>query len=111
MNDLRLTPTPDPGSLAVRLSALGHPARIRILQHLANAECCCCKDVVDCLGLAQSTVSQHLKVLVDAGLVAVQPSGQRSNYRVDRAALSSLSGSVGALLQSCCAPAPANPDL
>ncbi len=97
-------------ALAARLSALGHPARIRILQHLANAECCCCKDVVDCLDLAQSTVSQHLKVLVEAGLVAMEPSGQRSNYRVDRAALSSLAGSVGVLLQSCCAPAPSKPD-
>ena len=90
--------------LAARLAALSHPARLSILKELSVKGCCCCKDVVQSLDLAQSTVSQHLKVLVDAGLVRYAPDRQRSRYEVDRAALSELSGAVSALLQSCCAP-------
>jgi DNA-binding transcriptional ArsR family regulator len=94
-------------ALAERLAALAHPARIEILQHLAGVDACCCKDVVDRFDLAQSTVSQHLKVLVDAGLVRLTPGRPRSRYEVDREALVALSGAVGHLLFSCCAPPPA----
>ena len=58
-----------PDELAGKLAALSHPARIGILLHLAGSGPCCCKQVVERFDLAQSTVSQHLKVLVDAGLV------------------------------------------
>lgn len=92
-----------PGQIAAKLAALSHPARIEILQHLGGIEACCCKDVVSQLDLAQSTVSQHLKVLVDAGLVRVTAQRPRSRYEVDRAALSMLSQSVSTLLDSCCA--------
>ena len=88
--------------LAVRLAALSHPARIEILQHLARAESCCCRDVVEKLALAQSTVSQHLKILVEAGLVTFAPDRRRSRYEVDRAALAGLSASVATLVNSCC---------
>ena len=59
----------EPNELSRQLAALGHPARIDILRHLACEDGRCCKEVVGVLDLAQSTVSQHLKVLVDAGLV------------------------------------------
>ncbi|TKT81330.1 metalloregulator ArsR/SmtB family transcription factor [Aquamicrobium sp. LC103] len=91
-------------AIADKLAALSHPARIEILQHLAGVEACCCKEVVDRLDLAQSTVSQHLRVLVDAGLLRLTPERQRSRYEVDRAALAELSQTVGQLLVSCCAP-------
>lgn len=94
----------DTAALAGRLAALSHPARLRILTHLSRQNCCsCCKDVVSQLDLAQSTVSQHLKVLVDAGLVRLTPQGTRSFYEIDRAALGALSTSVSDLLASCCA--------
>lgn len=96
---------PEQGSLlplAERLAALAHPARLDILRGLAEIECCCCKDVVDRLDLAQSTVSQHLKVLVEAGLVTVTPEGARSLYRLDREALGGLSRAFGQLLAGCC---------
>ncbi len=73
--------------MAVRLAALAHPARIEILKHIAASRFCCCREVVDHLDLAQSTVSQHLKILVAAGLVRFEPDRQRSRYEVDRAAL------------------------
>ena len=95
-----------PEVLAARLGALSHPVRIAILQHLSASGCCCCKDVVRSTELAQSTVSQHLKVLVDAGLIRYTPERQRSRYEVDRTALEELGGAVSGLLRSCCAPLP-----
>jgi ArsR family transcriptional regulator, arsenate/arsenite/antimonite-responsive transcriptional repressor len=81
------------GDLANVMRALGHPVRLSILRILAERQQgdCCCTDVTDCLPLAQSTVSQHIKVLLDAGLVERQAKGTRNCYilRADRfAALS-----------------------
>ncbi len=87
--------------LAAGLAALSHPARLRIVRHLSGAKVCCCRDVVERLDLAQSTVSQHLKVLVDAGLVRFSPDRQRSRYELDRAALKNLSSSLAALIDDC----------
>ena len=89
--------------LAARLGALSHPARLRILAYLSQQDCCsCCKDVVNRLDLAQSTVSQHLKVLVEAGLVRLTPQGTKSLYEIDRVAFAVLSRSVGHLFSACC---------
>lgn len=67
--------------------ALGHPARVRIVRLLLSVETCVCGDIVDTLPLAQSTVSQHLKVLKDAGLVIGTIDGPRTCYGLDREAL------------------------
>lgn len=88
--------------LSTRFAALAHPARIEILRHLASHERSCCGEVVRKLDLAQSTVSQHLKVLVEAGLVSFEPDRQRSRYRINREALAGLSDSVETLVKSCC---------
>jgi DNA-binding transcriptional ArsR family regulator len=88
--------------LAAKLAALSHPARIEILKHLSGNRACCCKDVVQQLDLAQSTVSQHLKVLVEAGLVRFSAERQRSRYEIDRDALADMSASVAALVDTCC---------
>ena len=93
---------PDSRAVAARLAALSHPARIEILRHLSASRSCCCREVVDHLDLAQSTVSQHLKILVEAGLVRFEPDRQRSRYEVDRAALADVSASLSALVKSCC---------
>jgi DNA-binding transcriptional ArsR family regulator len=92
----------DPELVAQRLAALAHPARLEILRTLGNSGCCCCKDVVDTLDLAQSTVSQHLKILVGAGLVRYGSDRQRSRYSIDRAAMAELSKTVSGLLDDCC---------
>ncbi len=55
--------------MAVYAKALGHPARIAILEYLVKANSCVCGDIVDELPLSQSTVSQHLKELKNAGLI------------------------------------------
>lgn len=61
--------TEEQNRLAVMLKAIAHPARIAILQHLIKANACICGDLVDQLGLAQATISQHLKELKNAGLI------------------------------------------
>ncbi|WP_439500655.1 ArsR/SmtB family transcription factor [Aminobacter ciceronei] len=86
-----------------KLAALSHPARLEILKCLAGGRSCCCKEVVEHLDLAQSTVSQHLKILVEAGLVRYAPERQRSRYEIDQAALRAVSVSVTALVDTFCA--------
>lgn len=61
--------TTEQNQLAVMLKALAHPARIAILQHIVQANACICGNLVDELGLAQATISQHLKELKNAGLI------------------------------------------
>lgn len=76
--------------LARRLKALAHPARIAIVKLLAARDECMCGEIVEGLPLAQSTVSQHLKALKEAGLVQGTVEGRRTCYCVDHEALSTL---------------------
>lgn len=71
-------------SLAAMAKALGHPARVKIVRHLAKSQACICGDIVLEVGLAQATVSQHLKVLKAAGLIYGTVSGPSTCYCLDR---------------------------
>lgn len=95
-----------PDLMASKLAAVSHPARICILLQLAGAGPSCCKQVVERFDLAQSTVSQHLKVLVDAGLVNLSTRAQRSVYEIDAQALMHLSEAFSGLAARCCQPDP-----
>jgi ArsR family transcriptional regulator, arsenate/arsenite/antimonite-responsive transcriptional repressor len=66
--------------LSALAKALGHPARVRILRLLTERAGCICGDIVDEVGLAQSTVSQHLAVLKEAGLISGDVDGPRVCY-------------------------------
>ena len=66
--------------LAVLAKALGHPVRVQIFRLLSRRASCVCGDIVDQLPLAQSTVSQHLKVLKEAGLIRGEVDGPRICY-------------------------------
>lgn len=77
--------------------ALGHPARIRIIEHLKAIDHCICSDIVQILPLAQSTVSQHLKVLKAAGLVKGEVEGPRTCYCLARDILDDFKKSAGAI--------------
>jgi len=70
-------------NLARYAKALGHPARIAILNFLASANACFCGEIVEELPIAQATVSQHLKELKDAGLIqgSIQP--PKVSYCID----------------------------
>ena len=74
---------PKENKLAKYAKALGHPARISILKLLAKKQACICGDIVDELPLSQSTVSQHLKELKDAGLIKGDIDGASVCYCID----------------------------
>ena len=76
--------------LATMCKALGHPARIKILKHLLEEDRCICGRIVEVLPLAQSTVSQHLKILKDSGLVQGEIEGPKTCYCVDKEKLNRL---------------------
>lgn len=84
--------------LALRLRALAHPARLAILRALAQTERCQCGQIVRGLTLAQSTVSQHLKVLKEAGLITGTIEGPRSCYCLDRETVAMLADELLPLL-------------
>ena len=83
--------------LALLCKAAGHPARVQILRLLVRRDSCVCGDIVDELPLAQSTVSQHLKVLKEAGLIRGEIDGPRIGYCVEPHALRRLKALVGSL--------------
>ena len=82
--------------LAAFAKALGHPVRVRILRMLARKNARMCSHIVDELPLAQSTVSEHLRILRTAGLVQVNDTGPRAGYCIVPSALKRLK----ALLQA-----------
>lgn len=81
------TKTSEFGAIEIRLAkyakALGHPARIAILRILASKATCQCGDIVEELPLSQSTVSQHLKELKEAGLIKGEIEGVKTCYCID----------------------------
>jgi ArsR family transcriptional regulator, arsenate/arsenite/antimonite-responsive transcriptional repressor len=90
-------PVPDDDQLAVMAKALAHPTRVRIIRVLDARETCVTGDVVIELGLAQSTVSEHLRILREAGLVQGEIEGPRTRYCVNRQGLAALKAGVAAL--------------
>ena len=82
---------------ADRLKALGHPVRLAIVQALSCRTPCSCGDFCDSLPLAQSTISQHLKILKDAGLIRLTREGTRSSYSLDAHALAETNRCLDAI--------------
>lgn len=72
--------------LALMMKALAHPARIAIIQQLIKTNACICGDLVEELGLAQATISQHLKELKNAGLIKGTIEGTSVCYCIDEKA-------------------------
>ena len=75
--------TEQENKVAVYAKALAHPARVAILKLLARKKTCICGDIVGELPLSQSTVSQHLKELKEAGLIKGEIEGARVCYCID----------------------------
>lgn len=73
--------------LATLAKALGHPARIAIMDYLLKVDSCICGDIVNELPLAQPTISQHLKELKNAGLIKGNVEGNAICYCIDETAL------------------------
>jgi ArsR family transcriptional regulator len=89
------------GESAARLAqlawAVAHPARVRIVRLLIDREACVCGEIVDELPLAQSTVSQHLKILKESGLIQGEVDGPKVCYCINPAQLQELKSLVASL--------------
>ncbi|HTB53456.1 MAG TPA: metalloregulator ArsR/SmtB family transcription factor [Ferruginibacter sp.] len=77
-------------AIATLAKALGHPARIAIIDYLLKVDTCICGDIVNELPLAQPTVSQHLKELKNAGIIKGNIEGNAICYCIDEKVLSKL---------------------
>lgn len=76
--------------ISVLMKALGHPARVAIIEYLMSVDTCICSDIVNVLPLSQPTVSQHLKELKNAGLIKGNIEGNAICYCIDEKTLEML---------------------
>jgi DNA-binding transcriptional ArsR family regulator len=76
--------------VAAMLKAMGHPARVAIVEYLLRRDSCVCGDIVDQLPLAQATVSQHLKALKEAAIIQGTVEGTSVCYCLDEKAMQFL---------------------
>ena len=84
-------------NLAEQLKALGHPVRLQILQSLGEKNNCCCNDFCASIPLAQSTISQHLKILNRAGIIDYRPVGNCSYYSLNATVLTNTINTLSKL--------------
>lgn len=117
MDDMPNMPHPthyEDEALAALAKAIGHPVRLRILRLLLATPGCIGGDIVGAVGLAQSTVSEHLRILKAAGAIRGQIDGPRVCYALNPDALRPLSAfasllSGAAPVDACCVPAHRTP--
>ncbi len=84
--------TDNQNELSILAKALGHPARIAIIEYLLKVDACICGDIVNELPLSQPTVSQHLKELKNAGLIKGNIEGNSICYCVDERGFEKIKG-------------------
>jgi ArsR family transcriptional regulator, arsenate/arsenite/antimonite-responsive transcriptional repressor len=96
--------TQDEIRLAQMLKALGNPVRFRIVEYLALKQTCITGEIVDFTTLAQSTVSQHLKVLSEAGLIQGEIEGPATCYCLNQEGVQFLKDRIDQWLPDCCQP-------
>jgi ArsR family transcriptional regulator len=77
-------------AIATLLKAMGHPARVAIIEYLLKVDSCICGDIVNELPLAQPTISQHLKELKNAGIIKGNIDGNSVCYCIDEKAIGKL---------------------
>lgn len=96
--------TPQQNYLAKLAKAIAHPARIAILEQLAQKGSCVCGDIVEELPLSQSTISQHLKAMKEAGVIKGEVDGTYRCYCIDMEECKKLLMQVTSLFTSgkCC---------
>ena len=99
---------PDDVRLALLAKALGHPVRVRILRLLASRRSCMTGEMVTHFDLAQSTVSEHLRILKTAGLIQGEIEGPRTSYCLSGSGLAALQSGVASLSPGAGCPPPAS---
>lgn len=86
--------------LATIIKALGHPARVAIIDYLLKVDACICGDIVNELPLAQPTVSQHLKELKNAGIIKGNIEGNAICYCIDESTINKLKNYVDTMVST-----------
>lgn len=104
VDKMALTLTRQQERLAKMLKALGNPVRFQIMETLAVRQTCMTYEIVDTVPLAQSTVSQHLKVLREAGLIQGEIEGPATCYCIDTDGVQWLKEQIEGWLPGCCPP-------
>jgi ArsR family transcriptional regulator len=94
--------TQEEARLAQMLRALGNPVRFRMMQYLADHQMCITGDIVAFTTLAQSTVSQHLKVLREAGLIEGEIEGPATCYCISASGMQFFRAQISKWLPNCC---------
>lgn len=99
--------TKEQNQLALLAKAIAHPARLAILEYLFKIKSCICGEIVEEIGLAQATISQHLKALKDAGLINGNIDGTKVCYCIDTENFNNLSNILSKFFKSgsskeCC---------
>ncbi len=100
--------TEEQNNIAVFAKAIGHPARVAILQHLIKINSCICGDLVEEIGLAQPTISQHLKELKNIGIIKGNIEGTSVCYCIDQTNWSKMKNMIQTFLNqdfqkaNCC---------
>ncbi|MES2573468.1 MAG: metalloregulator ArsR/SmtB family transcription factor [Bacteroidota bacterium] len=84
------------------LKALGHPARLEIVQFLMNSPSCICGDIVEVLPLAQSTVSKHLSELKKVGIIKGTITGNNICYCLDEKIIQKIQSFINLVQTTCC---------
>ena len=88
--------------MAEILKALGHPARLEIVQFLMKSSSCVCGDIVEVLPLAQSTVSKHLSELKKVGIIKGTITGNNICYCLDEKLIQKIQNFINLVQTSCC---------
>jgi ArsR family transcriptional regulator len=94
--------SPDDLRLSAMLKALGNPVRFRIMHILAEKKQCITGDIVELTDLAQSTISQHLKVLREAGLISGEIEGPATCYCLNDTGIRWMKSKIDSWLPECC---------
>lgn len=99
--------TAQQNKIAIIAKALGHPARVAIIEHLLKVNACICSDIVEELPLAQPTISQHLKELKNAGLIIGNIEGNSVCYCINKSTFDMLKAYFSKIIfivtnQKCC---------
>ena len=87
----------DTEQLSHIFKALGHPTRVKIVEHLRKIDTCVCGEIVDIFPFSQSTISQHLKQLKEAGLVCGEVEGPKTYFCVDKEILKQVQTYINTL--------------
>lgn len=90
--------TNEQNEIAQLTKVLGHPARVSILQHLFRLNSCVCGELVNEIGLAQATISQHLRELKESGLIKGNIEGTSVCYCIDQEKWNEMKNTLGSFL-------------